>query len=261
MAIRTAPDGSSSCQEKDALSPTQIKAMSFILTEIKAGLPGVTCSGLGKFLFVGKGHPGESQHYARLGGRLLHALSRRGLVEIIRMPADRPDIWVPTRAGVSRQWNQVPSKKRRNKLPEARSPGGKKTEPRGGFSPMSPSRRRKLGSIGGKISYEKGDGHLWTQEEAREASRIASTDRHRTNEGHRWTPEEARRAAQKAVAARAKSKARNRWTPEEARAMGIRGRKIRQERYSKILEVLGARPTRSHGAEGAASGSSDPQAR
>lgn len=45
------------------------------------------------------------------------------------------------------------------------------THPTKGFASMTPEKRRKIASQGGKASHASGRAHTWTSEEAQEAGR------------------------------------------------------------------------------------------
>ena len=67
-------------------------------------------------------------------------------------------------------------------------PRGREVEPRRrlrGFAAMDPERRRRISSVGGKASHEKGTGHEFTSDEAREAGRKGGRARAAARTGYK----------------------------------------------------------------------------
>lgn len=48
---------------------------------------------------------------------------------------------------------------------------------RRGFAGMSPEKRRKIASMGGKTAHKRGTAHKWSSEEARRAGKIGGKKR------------------------------------------------------------------------------------
>jgi len=63
-----------------------------------------------------------------------------------------------------------------------------------GFAAMSPAKRRKIQSMGGKAAHAKGVAHKWTKEEARAAGSKGGKTAHAKGTAHVFTSESARRA-------------------------------------------------------------------